>query len=49
MFFSLRLQQFNSAKAVLKRGNANPNKESRSFSDTGDNLLYNVYYNNIYK
>jgi hypothetical protein len=39
MFFSPRLQQFDSAKAVLKRGNANPNKESRSFSDTGDKEL----------
>jgi hypothetical protein len=36
MFFSLRPQQFDSAKAVLKRGNAILNKEVTTFSDTGD-------------
>ena len=38
MFFILRFLHFDSANTTLNRGNAIPNIEKQSFSDTRDNL-----------
>jgi hypothetical protein len=50
MFSLLRILQFNSAKAVLKRGNTIPNKEGVPFSDIRDSiiLILNKFSRNYY-